>query len=508
MNKKTIPFYPFLFAAFPVLALFAYNKFETQLLNIIRPLAVVLVFAGLLYGLFFLILRKDAGKAALVTGISLLLFFSYGHIFNLVQSSAFLNPILGRHPYLVTLFGLIWLLGLIVAIRKDIGADFNKLLNFFGIILVCLPLFQMSRFYISEALTQNRLKDDAIEVTAGETDLNYQPDVYYIILDMFTRPDALDETYGIDLWDFVDTMTDMGFYYASESESNYGETYTSISSTLNMELIEAYMAENGIDPASVEGGDLLIHNEVRRIFESLDYQTVAFSTGYRWSEWTDADIYYPIRSTNPLGALTPFENMLYESTLIYPFRGYYLKYLPTPTTEDYGEVGVYHSLHIETQYNILDTLPEIALNPNPTFTFAHVLIPHVPFVFGADGNLLQDPGFYTGEMAGAVNDEYAQEGYANQVEFISQAIAQIAQEIIDQSENPPIIIIQGDHGWKGENRHQILNLYYFPDQDYTKLYPAITPVNSFRVVFDQFFGFDFPLEPDEVISQETYSSDQ
>ena len=508
MKKHTFPFYPFLFAAFPVLALFAYNKFETQFSNIFRPLVAVLVFGGLLYGLFYLILRKNAGKAALVTGVSLLLFFSYGHIFNLIQSSAFLKPILGRHPYLVALFGLVWLLVLILTIRKDIGTDFNRLLNFFGLILVFLPLFQMGRFYISEALTQNRVEDNPITVSAGETSLSYQPDVYYIILDMFTRPDALDETYGIDVWDFVDTMTDMGFYYASESESNYGETYTSISTTLNMELIKAYMEENGIDPSSVEGGDLLIHNEVRQIFESLGYQTVAFSTGYRWSEWTDADLYYPIRSTNPLGALTPFENMLYESTLIYPFRGYYLKYLPTPTTEDYGDAGVYHSLHIETQYNILDTLPEIALNTNPTFTFAHILIPHVPFVFGADGNLLQDPGYYTGDMAGAVDDFYAQEGYANQVQFISQAIAQVAQQIIDQSENPPIIIIQGDHGWKGGNRHQILNLYYFPGEDYTNLYPAISPVNSFRVVFDQFFGFDFPLVPDEIISQETYSSDQ
>ncbi|MBG0787099.1 MAG: hypothetical protein H0S79_18545, partial [Anaerolineaceae bacterium] len=170
--------------------------------------------------------------------------------------------------------------------------------------------------------------------------------------------------------------------------------------------------------------------------------------------------------------------------------------------------GVYHSLHIETQYNILDTLPKIALNANPTFTFAHVLIPHVPFVFGADGILLQDPGYYTGEMAGAVDDFYAQDGYTNQVEFISQAIAQIAQEIIDNSENPPIIIIQGDHGWKGGNRHQILNLYYFPGEDYTNLYPAITPVNSFRVVLDQFFGYDLPLVADEIITQETYLSDQ
>lgn len=508
MKKTTFPFYPFLFAIFPVLALFAYNKFETQFSNIYRPLVVVLFLGCMLYFLFYLIFRKNTGKAALVTGATLLLLFSYGHIFNLIQSSTWLSPILGRHPYVVALFGLVWLGVLFLAIRKDIGQDLTRLLNIFGIILIALPLFQMGRFYLTEALSQNRANTQIVEVSAGETNLGYQPDVYYIILDTYTRPDALDSTYGIDTLDFVNTMTDLGFYYASESESNYGETFTSISTSLNMDLIESYMAENGIDASSVEGGDLLIHNEVRQIFESMGYQTIAFSTGYRWSEWTDADIYYQIRSTNPLGALTPFENMLYESTLIYPFRGYYLKYLPTPTTEDYGPVGVYHSLHIETQYNILDTLPEIPLNTNPTFTFAHILIPHVPYVFSADGSLLQDPGYYTGEMAGAVDDAYAQDGYTNQVEFISQAIAQISQEIIDRSENPPIIIIQGDHGWRGANRHQILNLYYFPGEDYTNLYPEISPVNSFRVVLDELFGFDLPLLPDEIINQETYSSDK
>ncbi|MBG0787100.1 MAG: hypothetical protein H0S79_18550, partial [Anaerolineaceae bacterium] len=246
MKKHTFPFYPFLLAVFPVLALFAYNKFETQFANIFRPLLVTLLFGSLLYGLFYLIFRKNAAKAALVTGGSLLLFFSYGHIFNLIQSSAWLSPILGRHPYVVALFGLIWLVLLLIAIRKDIGPDLTKLLNIFGIILVSLPLFQMGRFYVSEALAKNRVQTPPLEVTSGEANLSYQPDVYYIILDMFARPDALDETYGIDLWDFVDTMTDMGFYYASESESNYGETYTSISTGLNMDLIGPYMESNGI----------------------------------------------------------------------------------------------------------------------------------------------------------------------------------------------------------------------------------------------------------------------
>jgi hypothetical protein len=508
MNRKTFPFYPLLFGVFPVIALFTYNKFETRLIYILRPLIVVLLFSGLAYAIFYFVFRKNSAKAALVAGVTILLFLSYGHIFNLVKQTDWLDKLIGHHTHVVILFGLFWLVVLFLTLKKEINPDFTKTLNIFSIILVCLPLLQMGWFYLSEAVAHQRAKSNPVEVTMDQEGLNYQPDVYYIILDMFARPDALMETYDIDLSEFIDDMTSMGFYYADESLSNYGETFQSISSALNMDLIGTYIEDNAISLGSAEYRDLLIHNEVRESFENMRYQTIAFSTGYRWSEWADADIYYLIHSIDPLGSLSPFENLLFKSTLIYPFRGYYLKHLPTPTTENYGYVGLNHSLHIETQYNILEKLPEIPINPNPTFTFAHVLIPHVPFIFGADGTLLQDPGYYSAEGAGPINDTYALDGYANQVTFISREIARISQEILDQSANPPIIIIQGDHGWKDDNRHQILNLYYFPQGDYAKLYPSITPVNTFRVILDQFYGYELPPVPDEVRYQETYASDE
>ena len=80
---------------------------------------------------------------------------------------------------------------------------------------------------------------------------------------------------------------------------------------------------------------------------------------------------------------------------------------------------------------------------------------------------------------------------------------------MEQSKQPPIIIIQGDHGPGNYfdlvnfddtclmERYSILNAYYFPDKNYEELYPAITPVNSFRVVFNQYFGGDLQLLEDK-----------
>ena len=43
----------------------------------------------------------------------------------------------------------------------------------------------------------------------------------------------------------------------------------------------------------------------------------------------------------------------------------------------------------------------------------------------------------------------------------------------------------------------ILNAFYLPEVDNDILYPTITPVNTFRVVFNLYFDADFELLPDE-----------
>jgi hypothetical protein len=62
--------------------------------------------------------------------------------------------------------------------------------------------------------------------------------------------------------------------------------------------------------------------------------------------------------------------------------------------------------------------------------------------------------------------------------------------LLAESETPPIIIIQSDHGpWiqPKDRRMWILNAYYLPDHQ-DKLYSTITPVNTFRIIFNAYFG--------------------
>ncbi|GAG20003.1 unnamed protein product, partial [marine sediment metagenome] len=91
--------------------------------------------------------------------------------------------------------------------------------------------------------------------------------------------------------------------------------------------------------------------------------------------------------------------------------------------------------------------------------------------------------------------------YRNQVIFISKRIEKIVEGIIANSEVMPIIIVQADHG---RSTHRIpsgehvaiLNAYYLPGGEAYQLYDSISPVNSFRVIFNIYFGGDYDLLDD------------
>ena len=108
---------------------------------------------------------------------------------------------------------------------------------------------------------------------------------------------------------------------------------------------------------------------------------------------------------------------------------------------------------------------------------------------------------------GCCSQEEYINGYHNQVIYITKRLQQTIDQILSRSAIPPIIIVQGDHGpgayydgismdeLKTYDRMSILNAYYFPKPT-NLLYPSITPVNSFRVLFASQFNMDFPLLAD------------
>jgi hypothetical protein len=135
---------------------------------------------------------------------------------------------------------------------------------------------------------------------------------------------------------------------------------------------------------------------------------------------------------------------------------------------------------------------------SPKFVFAHLVIPHWPYVFLPNGGYVPGGGDINGFLIGKTPSE-GLVGYPRSMAFINRAMIQVVDQIIARSKAPPVIIIQGDHGAfrfdDPSQRVTILNAYYLPGAK-AVLYPTITPVNTFRIVLNSYFGQDYPLLPD------------
>jgi len=479
---KRIVLHPFLLAGYPVLALLVVNIKEVELLVALRPFVLALILAGALL-LFNRWMVKDIHKAALITTFLLVLYFSYGQVYDYLKA---INQDLARHRYLAFIYLAILVFGLWLMLKKVKNfSAFTETLNIVGILLIAFSLYQASAFYISVARETEEAASATELILTPPLD-GELPDIYYILLDTFTRQDALIRDFDLDISEYLDDLRAEGFYVAECSQSNYPHTMASFATALNM-----MYAVNLIKVKEIAQDDLWIYiqqSEVRHQLEALGYQTVAFETGFKWSQIEDADIYLSRGSAG--WQISPFEVMLLDSTAFRLVTD--SRYLLVES--EYGTNPF--ASHISRQLFILDSLTEIPANPDPTFTLAHVLIPHPPYVFGPDGEIMTDPGFYGGKNGDPINAEYKWEGYRNQVLFIIKRISTIAKEIVEESEVPPIIIIQGDHGLSKRNRTLILNIYYLPDGGEENLYSNITPVNSFRVIFNTYFGTDYPLLED------------
>jgi hypothetical protein len=111
-------------------------------------------------------------------------------------------------------------------------------------------------------------------------------------------------------------------------------------------------------------------------------------------------------------------------------------------------------------------------------------------VFDQQGNYTPEQLHYNGK------------GYIPSLEYTSKEMLVIIQTLLNSSKVKPVIILQADHGMATTNgviHNEILNAFYFPDGNYSRLYPTITPVNTFRVVLDQFFQRNYPLLGDTLL---------
>jgi len=491
LRKRPPVIHPLLFAVFPILFLYAQNA------TIIRPTEVVIPVlvaggAAILLTAACALVARNTKKGAVIATSSIFLFLSYGHFtralpeFELVLGESLIGPSF----VVLASSALVLLTIVIVTLRTRRNLDhITVILNWIGAALIAVEILHGG---FALATRQDSGQVDRGQVTAVES-TGYRPDIYYIIVDGYARSDVLNGIYGYDNSSLLTKLKDLGFFVADSSFANYPQTILSLASSLNMDFVE------NLGQFERSSGDLvplknrLQQNALAAFLKRLGYTSVVFASGFGPTE---------IRADR---VISP---------------GWFHKEMPslilalTPLATIFSGLDSPLDRHRRRILYALDRFSDLSDIRSPKFVFAHILSPHAPFVFDADGNEVQYQEYLSlADGVTMIKDSSDAEKYRqrfrDQTTFITRKLTETLTELVSSSaDRPPVVILQSDHGpasglqwedWTVSNlreRFGILNAYNLPGVDDSVLYDEISPVNSFRVVLNEYFGTDFELLAD------------
>jgi len=420
------------------------------------------------------IILRNRIKAGILATLILFLFFTFGHFINLIQVLTFKvfsakQLIHFLWLYIILLIPFVWL----IKRTRNTFKTANFILNGVLSILLLSTLIQITIYKIKEHKNGAILSVEKIQSEmVNKTQL---PDIYYIILDGYTGFDALKKYYNFDNSEFEKDLTKRGFYVAKSSTSNYASTLHSLASSLNMKHLLNLNETNNNSFTTSLLVKMIQNSEVMRISKSIGYKTINYASGYSaTSTLTKADVNFITDETH-----SDYANLIFSTTLLKIF------FYKVP------------NFKIRVVPMTLKALKKNVKKHTPKFTLAHIMSPHPPFLFKPNGKISKVKTY-------SLKDWREIDKYIEEIKYINSEILIVIDNLIEHSQITPIIIIQGDHGAMESNRNReqirssILNTLYLPSNCQDKLYSSITPVNTFRVVFNCLLNTNYELLKDEV----------
>lgn len=487
MNKVRVA-HPFLFPLFPILALYAHNvrSLPIPLIELAGALAASLACAGALFVLLRAALGQ-AAKAGLLVSLTGLWIFSFGHVAGRI--AVWTGGLFNRSFFFATAI-LAGLAGLWIVRSRRTFSGLSRILNSVSALLV---VFNLVSIGLTAVRRPGAAADSGIAVA---TPAKARPDIYYLVFDAYPRADVLREVFSFDNSGFLAGLETRGFYIASKSLSNYGFTYHSLASSLNLEYLDEVARQAGA--AAYDQAPLyrmIQTNRAMRFLKGQGYSVMCLSSDVRAWDARAVD-----RQVFNGGPISDFLSALLNTT-------------PAPLFINLADRSSYANYRKQALVT-LETLGRSPRGKGPFFVFAHLPLPHPPFVFGPGGEAVDPDYLFSrvdadrlhGSTEAGVRDYIVR--FRDQIAFLNTKILKTVDAILSSAPAPPIIILQGDHGSRAyadldrpeacylKENLAVLNAYRLPGDGQALLYPEISPVNTFRLIFKHYFGADLDLLED------------
>lgn len=506
--RRPIALHPFLFALYPAVTLLAVNAVWVPAGEAARAVLLSLAVSLALFTALLIILR-DPWKAGLIASLVIIPLLGYGQLYDGLRRAG-LGAIM-RHRYLAPAIVMGVALGITATLRsrRDLR-PLTQTLNLIAAFSLALPLVSLLRFQADRLTSPSTVSAQQSIPRLAWLGPEPPPDIYLIILDAYAREDVLRTVFNYENAPTLEALRDLGFYVADGSRANHAQTSLSLAALLNMDYVPTLLPTAA--PKSVNRDPLwhlIQHSRVRTALEGLGYTTVSFATGLQGTELRDAGVFLEPESVQGaiyLRGLTPFESMLVDGSGLRALTD-----LSVALPRFFPDSEIPYELHRERINYTFDELQQLPQVPGPKFVVAHVIAPHPPFVFGPNGESREVEGPFTlGDAGEPVADSEYIGAYRDQIRYVDKRLLETVTAILEDSERPPIIIVQADHGPEGKHasvsypqeRMTILNALYLPDGGHEALYSTFSPVNTFRLILQRYFQGDIELLPDRVLYSE------
>lgn len=497
---------PICFALFPVISVYTHNIELVAPSRLFVPILYALLLM-LISSTVFLTIFKSISKANLYTSIWLILFFSYGYIYLKLGESAWMKllPLSVNKVLLITYVLVLGTIAIGLKRWKSNNSTLSSMLAIVGLVLVGFNIVKIIPFEIQRVISQDRLTTQIstnLRIKPISTNELVKPDIYHIIFDRYGRNDIL-ENLGFDNSPHEEYLIKQGFYIAENSYANYPSTFLSLSSSLNLtylDFLTETMGENAKDRIPV----------FRKMIEENSLTYFLKDQGYYYSiagSFWDPTKYAGMadENINLFSAFDEFQLYIYERTLLNTVRGLI----------ENNQVYTGSLRHDLMQLN-LDYRLKFLLQPNdtnqPRFVFSHFLMPHEPNIFSSDCLPLNFD-----QMA----KRESMKGYFDETECANFVMKQIVERVKRDATRPVVIIFQSDEGpYLPEEIYNIDNQLVPPTRVAYKNHAAIfnaiymtqinnpqdqvdyksigftsdsSPVNTFRLVLNYYFGTNLPI---------------
>jgi hypothetical protein len=474
-----LPLHPFLLAAYPILFLYSANLDEVLPIDAIDPLIWSLGAVAVLLGVLTIALRNPAG-AALVASVLVVAWYFFGHV-----APAFRDAGLGEEIELVA-WSLVVGLSLVVALRAGPAlSQINLGANVVALVLVALTLSTIVPYETARATERPppaAVDDQSLPTATRHPDR----DIFYLVFDRYGSDWSMEHRWGIDN-DLTGWLSDRGFQVVPGARANYRATDFSLASTLNMRYLDELTAQAGRDTGDrTPARRLLAEHLVGRFLQVNGYRYIHIAS------WYNATMNSPIADrVLRYDTATEFTQVLHDTSMA-PLAD---RLFEKASTED--PVFVRHREFARYQ---LRQIIRAASSPQRILVFAHVLLPHPPYVFHAEGSDM---------LADEARQMPEEQRLRQQLPYTNDRIREIVNTLLSRPpDEQPIIIIQADEGpflcgnvdcidGSPETygiRFGVLGAYYLPGVN-VELPPDHSSVNTFRTVFREYFGADLPALP-------------